>query len=272
MFGILLAFMVVTNFGTIVDFFLPPISSTANGETEDGDTSSDASPETVGILTDSEATSSTASTDPSDAELKQEVLQINDRDVFVSYLNSGECRDRAVFYFKGNDIEIAPTVAGQPTRILERSSISDDCYTFVAPSLSGEASNFQSGNYISDITNLMEYFRTEFGTTEFYGLAFSAGGYPLTDHHSRFGMFRKVALLAPATFQEQFGQEEFLNFDGKTKIWHGDSDQNINLAFSREFVAEALRNNSDVQLEILSGRSHFDQLASNDELVQFFES
>jgi hypothetical protein len=262
-------FLLVINFNQVVDFFIPPISSSesdnnfkVNNPLFSGtDGSQDES--SKNSIDDNRNTKEDGS------ELIEDVVNIEGRKAFVSYTNSSDCTQSAIIYFKGNDVEIGNSVLGQPQRIIERSKISGECIMFIAPSLSGEETNFRSGDYIANITDIMSYLRENFNTRNFFGVAFSAGGYPLTYHQAEFGMFEKLALIAPAVNFETFRPNEFLNFDGNTKIWHGSQDANISVSNSKKFASEALRNNIEIEIEVLEGKSHFDDLLSSSELVEY---
>lgn len=136
--------------------------------------------------------------------------------------------------------------------------------------------NWGSLDAINDNYAMFEYIKEKYGVMdEVYEIGFSMGGLPAMNFATAYPeLVSKVALLAPTTRASEWdgGRVEKLG-DMDIKIWHGDSDVNVGLIYTQNFVNKVESFGRDIDLVILEGKTHWDiDTEYIDEILEFFSN
>lgn len=129
---------------------------------------------------------------------------------------------------------------------------------------------------VNDIENLISWVSENYTVSEkMFLIGFSRGGYTTTNYALQYPeQISGIALLAPATYYTQWGQEEadkIMNIP--IKIWHGTDDVNIQIIHSRNFVEQLAGYDKEIVLLEKDGKAHYDVDDEYiDEILDFFET
>jgi len=145
-------------------------------------------------------------------------------------------------------------------------------YTFAVSNAHGV--NWGSLDSINDNYSMYEYIKEKYGIQEgIYEIGFSMGGLPAMNFATTYPeLVDKIVLLAPTTRTGEWDKDRVEKIEGiDIKIWHGDSDINVGLVYTQNWVNKIESFGKDIDLVILEGQTHWDiDTEYIDEILEFF--
>ncbi|MCA9374857.1 alpha/beta fold hydrolase [Candidatus Dojkabacteria bacterium] len=145
-------------------------------------------------------------------------------------------------------------------------------YIFAASEQHGQ--NWGSQEAIDDTENLRQYISKNYTSKEKINLiGFSMGGLPTMnyalDHHDK---VNRIALLAPTTYPTYWTTDRASKFKSiSISLWHGNSDANVPISSSIEFIDIMKQGGISVVFHELNGKTHWDlDTEMKPEILKFF--
>lgn len=147
-------------------------------------------------------------------------------------------------------------------------------YIFAASAQHG--ANWGSQEAIDDNENLTQYIRRNYLANEKINLiGFSMGGLPTMNYALSYSsQINKIALLAPTTYPTYWTANRINQIkDIQITLWHGNSDINVPISLSVEFVSIMKQGGIPVEFHKMDGKTHWDlDTELKPEILQFFEN
>ncbi len=212
-------------------------------------------------------------------ETRDEIINFEGYNFYISYPKNFENQKLKVLVFNVGSLSVIPDSLTKelPYDVLWfNQTFARSKYIFVAGNFPGHSTSTFSDKDFSLLNRFLENLKTKFLTEKKINLlSYSAGAYFGNYYSCNYSEnVEKIGLLAPGINFSSLSSKPILSCfgDKKIKIWHGKLDQNISYLNTLDFVDFLAGREILVDLKILEDKDHFDKLATDFEIINFFNS